>query len=144
MSERKPQTSSRVPTATKAVRVSATKPLTSNCRRPAVKSARCSTRCDSPAVAKVSSAWPARKTSAPTYGSGPFAQRTGTPSTAVRSSEGPTVLTPLQVGRIALALKPDQSRRAPTQRDAYQESQRLEILTTSPVCGAWTKRPPPM
>src|SRR5215211_2686793 len=34
-------------------------------------------------------------------------------------------------------------RRAPTQRDAYQESSRLEILTTSPVCGEWMNWPPP-
>ena len=27
---------------------------------------------------------------------------------------------------------------------AYQESSRLEILTTSPVCGAWMNWPPPM
>src|SRR5262249_15412583 len=31
---------------------------------------------------------------------------------------------------------------APTNRRAY--SLRLEIFTTSPVCGAWMKRPPPM
>ena len=35
-------------------------------------------------------------------------------------------------------------RRAPNQVAAYQESDRLEILTTSPVCGAWTNWSPPM
>ena len=35
-------------------------------------------------------------------------------------------------------------RRAPTQDDAYQPSLRLEIFTTSPVCGAWMNWPPPM
>jgi hypothetical protein len=34
-------------------------------------------------------------------------------------------------------------RRAPTQREAYQESWMLEIFTTSPVCGEWMNRPPP-
>jgi hypothetical protein len=36
-----------------------------------------------------------------------------------------------------------QSRRAPTQRAAYQSSSRLAIPTRLPVCLAWMKRPPP-
>ena len=35
-------------------------------------------------------------------------------------------------------------RLAPTYVDAYQLSSRLEIFTTSPVCGACTNSPPPM
>jgi hypothetical protein len=35
-------------------------------------------------------------------------------------------------------------RLAPTYVDAYQESPRLEILTTSPECGEWMNWPPPM
>ena len=34
--------------------------------------------------------------------------------------------------------------RAPTYVEAYQDSERLEIFTTSPVCGAWMNCPPPM
>ena len=35
-------------------------------------------------------------------------------------------------------------RRAPSYVAAYQDSLRLEIFTTSPVCGAWMNWPPPM
>ena len=42
------------------------------------------------------------------------------------------------------ALGRDYSRRAPTYIAEYHESERLEIFTTSPVCGAWTNCPPPM
>jgi hypothetical protein len=43
------------------------------------------------------------------------------------------------------ALPPEglQILRAPTQRESYQESPRLEIFTTSPELGAWMNLPPP-
>lgn len=75
------------------MRVPSTKPLTVKRRVPAVKSARCSTTCETPAVGSVSSARPTRNTSAPVKGPGASAHTTGTPSTTVRSREFSTVLT---------------------------------------------------
>ncbi len=50
----------------------------------------------------------------------------------------------LMVARSASRTRLGQRRRAPTYVAAYQESDRLEILTTSPVWGEWMNFPPPM